>query len=385
MRKTAKTFTYWIDIVGACNLRCPSCPRGNFRPGDVMTEMPASGLMDFKLFQECVQRAIKEGPSLNPQIHLYNWGEPLVHPKIAEFIEYVKNQGVYCGVSSNLNVDGTLQDVMRVGPDFFRVSLSGFSQPIYEQTHERGDIERVKRNMVKMREYLTEFDQKTYVEVNYHIYKHNANQDLLDMIALCNELKFNIGPVWAFFLPLEKNLRLAEGKELDGDKKVLDLLAIHPKKAMELSMPYKDQDCPVRKHATVINYDGSVPLCCNTFDRQHIVAPSFLDVDHDTLQKAKYKNIACGPCMDNAIHVYLGFQAGQIMDQVGNKALAQVGSPLEIHQYERSKVRLRDGTPVKITAQLEGEMQNRKKIRGLRKLIWHAQNFRSKFVTVPSS
>ena len=73
-------------------------------------------------------------------------------------------------------MDGTLRDVMRVGPDFFRVSLSGFSQPIYGQTHERGDVERVKANMRKMREYLTEFDQKTYVEVNYHIYKHNVTQ-----------------------------------------------------------------------------------------------------------------------------------------------------------------------------------------------------------------
>ena len=115
MKKTTKTFTYWIDIVGACNLRCPSCPRGNFQPGDVMTEMPASGLMDFKLFKDCVQRAIKDGPSLNPQIHLYNWGEPLVHPEIPKFIEYVKEQGVYCGISSNLNVDGTLREVMRSG------------------------------------------------------------------------------------------------------------------------------------------------------------------------------------------------------------------------------------------------------------------------------
>ena len=384
MRKTTKTFTYWIDIVGACNLRCPSCPRGNFQPGDVMTEMPASGLMDFKLFKDCVQRAIKDGPSLNPQIHLYNWGEPLVHPEIPKFIEYVKEQGIYCGISSNLNVDGTLRDVMRVGPDFFRVSLSGFSQPIYGQTHERGDVERVKANMRKIREYLTEFDQKTYVEVNYHIYKHNANQDLLDMIAFCNELKFNIGPVWAFFLPLEKNLQLAEDKPLPGDQKVLDMLAIHPKKAMELSMPYKDQDCPVRKHATVINFDGSVPLCCNTFDRQHIVAPSFLDTDHETIQKAKYENPACGPCMDNAIHVYLAFQAGEIMDKEGNANLASAGSPLEIHQYEGSKVRMRDGTPVTIAARLEGEMPTRKKIRGLRRLIWQAQNFGSRLVAAGS-
>lgn len=378
MKKSAKTFTYWIDIVGACNLRCPSCPRGNFKPGDVMTEMPPSGLMDFELFKECVQRAIKEGPSLNPQIHLYNWGEPLVHPEIPKFVEYLREQEIYCGISSNLNIDGPLRDVIKAGPDFFRVSLSGFTQPVYGQTHQRGDIERVKKNMIKIRDYLNEFGTKTYVEVNYHIYKHNANQDLIDMIAFCNELKFNISPVWAFFLPLEKNLLVAEGRETEADRELIDLLAIHPKKAMELSMPYKDRDCPVRQHATVINFDGSVPLCCNTFERQHIVAPSFLDVDHETLQKAKYENAACGPCMDNAIHTYLAFEAGEIMDEAGNAVLREVGSPLEIHQYEQPKVRMLDGTPIDIEAKQEGEIQTRKKIRGIRKLLWHAQNFGTK-------
>ena len=371
MKKTSKTHTYWIDIVGACNLRCPSCPRGNFEPGDVMTEMPPSGLMDYGMFKQLVKKIKYDEPSLNPQIHLYNWGEPLVHPEIARFVRYTLDQGIYCGISSNLNISGTLRDVIKEGPDFFRISLSGFSQPIYGQTHERGDIERVKRNMIKMREYLTEFNKNTYVEVNYHVYKHNANQDLIDMIAFCNELDFNISPVWAFYLPLEKNLQIVEGTESERDKQLIDLLAIHPKQAMELSMPHKDKDCPVRQRATVINYDGSVPLCCNTFDRQHIIADSFLDTNHETLQSAKYENPACGPCMDNAIHVYLAFEAGETMDNVGNTALKEAGSPLEIRQYETPKVRMLDGTAVPITAKLESEVQTRKKIRGARR-IWHS-------------
>jgi pyruvate-formate lyase-activating enzyme len=371
MKKTSKTFTYWVDIVGACNLRCPSCPRGNFKPGDVMTAMPASGLMDYELFKQIVKKIKYQEPSLNPQIHLYNWGEPLVHPEIARFVRYAVEQGIYCGISSNLNVGGTLRDVIKENPDFFRISLSGFSQEIYGQTHQRGDIERVKQNMRKLRQYIDEFGAKTYVEVNYHVYKHNANQDLLDMIAFCNELKFNISPVWAFFLPLEKNFRIVEGTESEADRKLLDLLAIHPKKGMELAMPYKDKDCPVRQRATVINFDGSVPLCCNTFERQYIVADSFLDTDYQSLQKAKYENPACKTCMDNAIHVYLAFEAGEVMDGVGNAAIAEAGSPLEIHQYEQPKVRMRTGEPVPITAKLESEMSTRKKVRGLRR-VWHS-------------
>ncbi len=370
MKKTAKTFTYWVDIVGACNLRCPSCPRGNFTPGDVMTAMPPSGLMDYELFKQIVKKIKYDGPSLNPQIHLYNWGEPLVHPEVARFVRYALEQEIYCGISSNLNVDGTLLDVVKEGLDFFRISLSGFNQSVYGKTHQRGDIERVKGNMHKLREYLDKYHKSTYVEVNYHVYKHNANQDLLDMIALCNSLKFNISPVWAFFLPLEKNLKVAAGEESDTDRELIDLLAIHPKRAMELSMPFKDKDCPVRQKATVINFDGSVPLCCNTFDRQYIVAESFLDMDHEILQRAKYNHDACVSCMDNAIHVYLAFEAGDVMDQVGNASIGEVGSPLKISQYGETKVRMRDGAPIPITAKLESEMQMRKKVRGVRRL-WH--------------
>jgi len=265
-----------------------------------------------------------------------------------------------------------LRDVIKEGPDFFRISLSGFSQEIYGQTHQRGDIERVKQNMIKLREYIDEFDAKTYVEVNYHIYRHNANQDLIDMIAFCNELKFNISPVWAFFLPLEKNFKIVDGEESEADLKLMELLAIHPKKAMELSMPHKHKDCPVRQRATVINFDGSVPLCCHTFDRQYVIADSFLDSDYESLQKTKYEHSACTKCMDNAIHVYLAFEAGEVMDAAGNAALAESGSPLEIHQYEAPKVRLREGgTAVPIKAKLESEMMTRKKVRGIRR-IWHS-------------
>ena len=370
MAKSAKTFTYWVDIVGACNLRCPSCPRGNFMPGDVIKESPPSGLMAFDLFKDIVRKIKRDGPSLNPQIHLYNWGEPLVHPEIGKFIRHVLDEGIYCGVSSNLNYDGTLRDVIQAGPDFFRVSLSGFYQENYGRTHTRGDIERVKRNMRKLRDYMTEFDKNIYVEVNYHIYRHNAGRDLEDMIAFCNDLRFNIGPVWAFFQPLEKNFDLIDGKLSEADRKLLDLYAIRPEEAMKLSMPYKDQDCPVRKWATVINYNGTVPLCCNTFDQNYIVADSFLDIDHEVLQARKYAHSACKTCMDNAIHVYLAYGAGPVMDEVGNKVLRDIGNPLEVYQYATPHVVSREKGPLPILARTERELGQRKKIRGMRAFWW---------------
>ena len=365
-RKSSKIYTYWVDIVGACNLRCPSCPRGNFTSNDVIEAPPDAGLMTFEMFKDILRKIKEDGPSLNPQIHLYNWGEPLLHPEIAKFVEYALSQGMYCGISANLNFDGTLRDVVKAGPDFIRVSLSGFQQDVYGQTHRRGNIERVKANMRKLRDYMTEFDKTFYVEVNYHVYKHNAAADLENMIEFCNELRFNISPVWAFYLPIEKNLELLKGNVSAEDQKLIDLYAIPPKRAMELALPHRNQYCPVRERTTVISFDGTVPLCCNTFDKAHIVADSFLDTSHEAIQKAKHENPLCGPCMENGLHVFLAYEAGDIMDEEGNKVLSEIGSPLEIHQYTEPHVVSREKGPLPILAKPEEQISTRKKIRGIR-------------------
>ena len=364
--KSAKTFTYWVDIVGACNLRCPSCPRGNFTPNDVVLAPPDAGLMKFDLFKDILRKIKDDGPSLNPQVHLYSWGEPLLHPEVAKFVEYTLDQGFYCGLSANLNYVKTLRDVVKAGPDFFRLSLSGFHQEVYSQTHTRGDIERVKTNMRKLRQYMTEFDKTIYVEVNYHVYKHNAGDDLEKMIEFCNELRFHIGPVWALYMPLEKNLELLKGNISAEDQKLMDLYAIPPKRAMELAMPHRDTStCSVREKATVIGFDGSVPLCCNTFDKAHTVAKSFLDISHDDLQRIRLEHSYCGPCMDAGLHTVLTFEAGEVMDVEGNKVLREIDNPLEIHQYSKPRVVSREKGPLPILAKPEEELSTRRKVRGL--------------------
>jgi len=367
-KKSSKTFTYWVDIVGACNLRCPSCPRGNFTPSDVVQSTPDAGLMTFELYKDIIRKIKEDGPSLNPQVHLYNWGEPLLHPEIAKFVEYTLDQGIYCGLSANLNYDKTLKDVVKAGPDFIRVSLSGFNQETYGQTHRRGNIERVKENMRKLRRYMDEFDKNIYIEVAYHMYKHNVGEDLEKMIDFCNELRFHLGPVWAFYLPLEKNLELLQGNVSAEDQKLMDLYIIPPKRAMELAVPHRDKICPVRERATVINFNGTVPLCCNVFDKANYVADNFLDISHEDLQKTKEAHPMCGPCMENGIHMFLAYEAGDVMDVEGNKVLREIDNPLEIHQYSKPRVVSHEKGHLPILAKPENEISTRRKIRGLRSL-----------------
>ena len=86
-RRQAADFYYLVDVVGTCNLRCPSCPVGNY-------ETPAvKGLMDFAYFEKLVLKAEAEVPGKRLFFDLYNWGEPALHPELPKFIAFLRRRG----------------------------------------------------------------------------------------------------------------------------------------------------------------------------------------------------------------------------------------------------------------------------------------------------
>src|SRR5262249_24551182 len=154
----------FIDVIGSCNLRCPSCPVGNMGPLDESRVMPK------EMFQRIVDKAFDEFGIRS--VSLFNWTEPLLHPQLADFIRIVKSKGMYCLVSSNLNVMRNIDEVLKAGPDWFRISLSGFTQEIYGRTHKAGKIERVKENMRLLAEAKKRVGaRRTMIKVYYHKYR----------------------------------------------------------------------------------------------------------------------------------------------------------------------------------------------------------------------
>lgn len=119
----------YIDIVGACNLSCPSCPMGNSE------NLNFKKAMQLDMFRQIVEKAKREGVRA---IFLYNWTEPLVHPKIGEFIEIINAAGMNSGVSTNLNLAKNMEKALLAEPGFFRISLSGFYQETYAKGHVGG-------------------------------------------------------------------------------------------------------------------------------------------------------------------------------------------------------------------------------------------------------
>ncbi|MFK7958125.1 MAG: radical SAM protein [Lysobacterales bacterium] len=284
-------YVYAIDIVGTCNLRCPTCPVGNAPLGD-----RTRGFMSPEMFHEVVAKILDERPSSDPQIWLFNWGEPLLHPQLPTFIEHLNQVGLRSYLSSNLNIRKGLEAMVRANPTDLKVSLSGASEATYQQTHVRGKFAVVEANMRELRRLLDRHQATTNVWVGHHIYRHNQHE-IGDMAALCQELNFAHQPVMAFYQPLEALVDIAEGGD-EATKPVLDLLIEPPQRYIKRFANVRDQrfDCELRFNQTVINHDGSVALCCSTYTRANQLAVGFLDEPHEQLQARKYAHSFCATC-----------------------------------------------------------------------------------------
>ena len=108
-----------IEPTNTCNLTCSFC---YVTEGMVRDE----GFMDFDLFKKIVD----ETPGLE-HLCMHNWGEPLLHPRIFEMLDYAKRSGVRWLV---MNTNGTLLNEAMIDRivggslDILRISIDGLDE-----------------------------------------------------------------------------------------------------------------------------------------------------------------------------------------------------------------------------------------------------------------
>ena len=292
---------YYVDIVGRCNLACPSCPVGNMPE----VQQP-TGYMKPELLDAIVRKA-KAECAARVKFALFNWTEPLLHPKLAEMIEVVNSHGLKCGLSSNLNIVKDIDAVMRANPSYLKVSLSGFTQDSYGVTHRKGKIEVVKRNMAIVADAKRRAWATTRLTIAFHRYLGN-HEDERRMKEYAESLGFEFGPYYAYLMPLEKNLAFAEPETTDTqltseDQALIGRLALPLDLAIEAAKRRRHRPCRLRDQEMAINCEGRVMLCCAVYERSKNDLGSYLDVSLEDLQKLKYEHNQCTSCMRNGIHV----------------------------------------------------------------------------------
>ena len=290
------TYIFVIDVVGTCNLRCPTCPVGN------SPERP-KGFMDLGLFGRILAKIRREAPAPHPQVNLYNWGEPLLHPDLPAMIDMLREAGMRSCLSSNLNVRRGLEAVIAAEPDELKISLSGFSQATYERAHARGKLDVVIANMRLIRSAAERHRVATRIWVGHHIYRSNRHE-VEPVRQLCRELGFEYHPIAAFYMPLERLLDVIEGRPNLRDGGIVDDLLRSPGELQREIAAGRSgcMDCELRFNQTVINHDGTVALCCTVYDAPNMLGVNYLDEDFATIETRKYNHPFCLTCIRNNLH-----------------------------------------------------------------------------------
>lgn len=291
-----KTYHFEIDVSGLCNLRCITCPRGNME-----SRRQEDCMMSADNYKKVLNKLLQENPLLS-DVQLYSWGEPLLNPELPEIISYTKSKGIATAISSNLSLKCNLESALKAGPTWFRVSLSGYDQKSHSIIHHGSQWELIIGNMRKLSELRGKFAPKMFIDVNYHLYKHNL--DGVSKIArLCKELGFVFRTNYAFLDPLDVLLDYVEEKPLpphavQGRKQLL----LDIDEAIQLSRDSKIYDC-VSQNSFVINSDLSFKRCTHLYrNRDNILAENFLEVSLEEILRRGEGCSICSRCRKAGIH-----------------------------------------------------------------------------------
>lgn len=297
-----------VDVSGLCNLRCISCPRGNYQ------DQPPRGFMSAATYQKVLEKLLVELPFLG-NIQLYAWGEPLLNPEIARIVAMTVERGVLCAISTNLNLSRDFGEVIRARPDWIKVSASGFG-PSYETTHTGGDWPLFRANLERLSRLKRDFHPDMYVEVNYHLYRHNQGEQFRDMARLCADLGFVFRPNWAYLYPLDKVLDYCQGRELNDEaRRTMDLLQLSLDEGLRRARLQAHLPC-AEERCFPISWDLSVRSCGAYFWPG--LSDNFLAESLDAILERRDGSGICSECRRHALHRYTSVYVEEAIPAAGS-------------------------------------------------------------------
>lgn len=318
------SWRYFLEINSKCSLHCPTCTKGATEGYEHLT-----GIMDADLMERILDKIALENPKAI--VFCYGNSEPFLHPRLAECIASIKRRGLNAQMSTNLNFVRRLDDVLAARPDMIIVSLSGFTQEVYEKGHAGGNIENVKANMRLLAEANGRLIQKdgggpgVDIQINYHVYKDNQHEAEL-MREYCKNLGLGFFTSLARAISMENAIQY--NRSLDPEAVPFEVqdgkpdynamlpavgqtyvdamkrLVIPPDKAREM---YADipahEHCPIGWMFQFVRHDGKTEMCACVADRR-LVLGDFLTTTQEERIAQRHGHPVCQQCSRYKLRYY---------------------------------------------------------------------------------
>ena len=232
-----------VEVTSACNFRCLMCPTGN-----LSLKRPA-GFMD-KPTWHSILCSCPEGTG----IRFIGWGEPLLHPRIVDWVNDASAEGLLTHINTNgSKMDGgAVRALLAANLSSLKFSFQGVDRKSYAEMRNTDYFDELLAKVQMVKE-LRGTRPYPYLHISTSITYESADQvaafreraaQLADSVTIGRT-------TWDYFdsraarLRPHELARLEELKALSTDKRR------HP------------SPCPEVFDKLSIHYDGSVRVCCN--------------------------------------------------------------------------------------------------------------------------
>ncbi len=260
--KITRKATHWgmpiaisFEPTTSCNLRCPECPSG------LRSFTRPTGMMEEGLYK----RTIDELADRLLYLIFYFQGEPYLHPKFFDLVEYASRKGIYTATSTNAHYlnDEKSKRTIESGLDRLIISIDGTTQDVYQQYRVGGDLEKViagTKNIIKWKRALK--SSTPHVIFQFLVVKPNEHQ-IAEVHKLAEELGVD-----------EVGLKTAQIYDYEEGSDLIPTIDKYSRYKKNEGGSYSIKNkfidhCWKMWHSCVITWDGAVVPCCFDKDAEY--------------------------------------------------------------------------------------------------------------------
>ncbi|MDR0663492.1 MAG: radical SAM protein [Spirochaetaceae bacterium] len=277
-----------IEVSGVCNSVCSVCTKDG----------AGKKYMSAALYKKTLDKLTAECPLILSVDLSSFWREPLVNPDIAEIIT---NSGVPCRLTTSLQEDRYLEDVVRAAPAQIQVIAGGYENTYEQNRTGGGDWRTFLSNLYKLREYREKYASTTDIIILYILYRNNGGDDFDKMKSLCASLGFKTVPDAGYLTPYDNFLDVCEGRRLaPAVQKTKEMLAWNVKAVLDMCIKNASNPCICQRIFPVIEHDASLSLC-HLFCKPGLPG-GFLDTPYEKIMEARLKSDFCKRCQKYGLH-----------------------------------------------------------------------------------
>ena len=291
METTKKPLGIQLEVTNNCNLRCPTCAN--------KTMTRKRGFMSMELFKKAIDQSTELGVK---QLGMYTRGEPLLHPKIFEMLEYITIGDLKVNLSTNglaLTKEMTKKIVFS-GLFKMLFSVDGYTKDVYEKHRVGSDFQKVLDN-IKYFKKFRDFNKKIpqpliIIRGMVTKYTQGKSKEYIDF--------------WGPYA--DAITQYVVQNEAGQAKEVIDFAV-----GKQIINPKLRDPCPLLFTNLLVNWDGKVTCCCVDFNEDLIVGDlnkeSLLDIWNGEkmkhfrklhIEKRFDEMPLCGKCYPNRINGY---------------------------------------------------------------------------------